>query len=293
MESNRKKVLGRALIFQLFLYITENLMVMLMSGLGSRVLLIETLIMNIIVFALPLYYYRKNTGYIPFLTPVTEEHNEALGRRLNIVIMYIIALSLTVTAVNVFGMMGELIVKTLGADVADRLPDDIFSLVVIGVRSVIFAAFLEESLFRGAVIHAYADESKIKTVLVSAGLFALMHYGFLSMIYAFAAGLVIAYFAILTHSIAFAFAVHLGSNLMTFVFTALRMQLGEKVITISNVTAIIFAVISVVSIVTTAGYYFKKRAKEDKKAKQKEKSEVCAEIVVYSVLAFILCIINI
>ncbi len=300
MIYKRKKAFGQALIIQLFLYLTENLIFLAVNDPHAH--LIISIPLTLTVYILPVMFYRKRTGYTPFFSPLFPETDNNKNEKYNVAkkaLIFFSALSVTVTAVNIFGLLGDRILLFFGFQ---RTPaptsPDFFTLSVTFLKSVLIAAFCEEILFRGVMLHAFGQSSMNKAVLISAGLFALMHYNLSQTLYAFAAGAVIAYCAFKTRSLAFAFALHFGSNFITYIFTVLQFYLPQPLYNrISLITASAFAAITLFSVIVIILKTLKARRTPDTERRAKtvngsDSAPPCPEIAAYALFAFVLCILN-
>lgn len=95
-------------------------------------------------------------------------------------------------------------------------------------------AFCEEFMFRGCIYHGVLQTepgAKKKAVLVSAITFALLHMNFNQMVYAFAAGLLMALILTARDNIVFTMLIHFLFNSMTLLiilFQGKLTELGEK-----------------------------------------------------------------
>ena len=301
MVQKRIKALGQALLVQMFLYLTENMVLLAIVDQNLRLLL--SIPLTLTVFIVPSLLYRHKTGYTPFVSYLFPEANSQGNtadsahrndQKTKTIFLFIFALCLTVTAVNIFGILSDSIFSILGYErVQAALPESKLVLAASFIRSVIIAAFCEEILFRGAVLNAFGDTDKLKTIFVSAVLFALMHYNITQTLYAFAAGLIIAFFALKTRSLTFALLLHIGSNLITFIFTVLQSLLPvEKYQKISLISAFCFALISIVGLVIKI-IRFKRPEKEIKKPRENIAVSLGPELVVYAILALVLSMLNI
>lgn len=228
MEQNRKRSysLSIALALHILLYIIQSFAVnaiyrafdkSLTAYMAASVLTVP------FVFLTPLYLYCKRSGYRPFKNDFSDASacNEQRGSVFKSIIGFIVAASAVVTAVNIFGMLTDAVISLFGEIPSATLPQGAFQFALTFVKTVLLAPLLEEMLFRGAVLHAFADRSDRFKILLSASLFALMHYSLTALPYAFAAGLVISFFAVKNRSVKYGLALHFVSNLMTFIFSLL------------------------------------------------------------------------
>lgn len=292
--ADRKKALGQALLLQLFLYLTENLIITAIPKGSLQV--IFSVPLTLAVFIVPILLYRYKTGYTPFLSPLFPESSASNSKtcgNIGKIFLFIFALSLTVTAVNIFGLLGDGILKLFGMHRTPASPtSDVLLLILTFIRSVLIAAFCEEMLFRGAVLNAFGKNQGMKTAVISAGLFALMHYNAAQMLYAFAAGVVISLFALKTTSLLFAFFLHFGTNLTTFVFTLLQVYLPSDLYNkISVIASLCFAIISIAGAFIYIAYN-RKNTNRPQNIKAAVSVPLCPEIAAYAILALILSILN-
>ncbi len=231
---NRMSVLGRALLLQAVLYLVATLGMYLLPQ-NVRESAAVSVLLKIAVFLPPIILYIKQSGY---------RINEALAvkkqSRYAVFFEYLVGLCLTVTVMNVFGFLTSL---AIGGEQASGGFENMTDAAVSFVTGIILAPILEERLFRGAFFHASHGMNGTVQIVMSGLLFALMHYSLLQFFYAFAAGVVIAFFYKMNGSLVYAVWLHRGANLVTWLFTFARMKADTAVS--ETVAAVIFAVIAV------------------------------------------------
>ena len=297
MEQNRKRSysLSIALALHLLLYIIQSFAVnavylafdkSLTAYMAASVLTVP------FVFLTPLYLYCKRSDYRPFKNDFSDASasNAWRGYVFKDIIGFIVAASAVVTAVNLFGMLTDAVLSLFGEIPTATLPQGALQFALTFVKTVLLAPLLEEMLFRGAVFHAFADRSDRFKILLSASLFALMHYSLTSLPYAFAAGLVISFFAVKKRSVKYGLALHFVSNLMTFIFSVLAAFIEPALYGIvSNAAFWLFFAITLAGgaqmVLSTKG----KSVTEEKRAS----TALPTEMMVYFAFAAIMSVLNI
>lgn len=134
-------------------------------------------------------------------------------------------------------------------------------MVIYFVYSAVIAAVAEEYFFRGAICKSLAVYGKGTAIIVSAVLFALMHANVEQLIYAFVAGLLLAWIYVETQSIIFPILVHFLNNAIPTlgdIFGAIYGQEAyDKYVAVTDFSLILLSAISVVGVVI----YVKKKGR--------------------------------
>ncbi len=205
--------IGRALLMQTAMYLTASLFLgYLPETLKNNAFVSVSL--KLAVFLLPVFVYCKLSEYNLF-----DRSKAKKQPRSRWALSYITALSLTVTAVNLLGVITS---KAVGAESQETVFSGAGDAVGAFLTSVVLASVLEEFLFRGAFFHASEGLNAAVRIVLSALCFALMHYSLLQFFYALSAGIVIAFFYSKNGSLRFAILVHAGANFITWLFTVFR-----------------------------------------------------------------------
>ena len=223
------KILGQALLTQLLLFMTSSLIISYSAyfELNQTVLTVISSVLAVLTFGLPILFYCKCTRIKVFSLRHTADPRRPLSSQ-KLILLFFAAVSLTVTAVNLFGMLSEALFSMLGFTATESEMKSIPLFAAVFFRNVIIAAFFEELLFRGVVLHSASGKTAVFKIIISGLLFSLMHCDFTQFLYAFAAGITIAFFALLTGSLVFAVAVHFSQNLITFIFTVIFSNSNSK-----------------------------------------------------------------
>ena len=297
MKELKEKSLGIALIMQALLYCLQSLLISVVaSALGEYAAYTVSCVGAVFVFGLPIVVYIKLSDADPkaiFKLGMTE-HRTRNSSKCETAMLFAFAFAMTVTAVNAFGMLTELVMSLLGKEQAQTVPADPVILAFTFIRSVLLAAILEEILFRGAVFDAIDGRKPSVRVVISALLFALMHYNLSQFFYAFAAGAVIALFAYITGSLRFAISVHLAQNLVTFIFSVLSLKLGAGIYaTVSLIAFIVFAAVAFFGAIYLI-YGAIKRKNTEISAPEKAQNEkmTISTLVLYIVIAALITVLN-
>lgn len=292
MMISKKKALGIALLVQLLLYCVQSIVLTLFSGVGQVGILAISCFTAIAVFGVPLLLYMKLGTVSLDRILLQKSVNERTRNRKNTVIILVFGIATTVTAVNLFGMLTDAVFGLIGISRVNAAVSDPLTLALMLVRNVIIASVMEELLFRGAVLDAFSDKKDTVAVIVSALLFALMHYSVTQMLYAFAAGIVISLIAVMTGSVRLAIVIHFSQNFVSFVFSVLALIIPTKVyVLVSDIT---FAVFLAVTVIGGVWFWLKKDVifKKNAPVTDKKTQNSTAELVLYTLLAIILTVLN-
>ena len=114
------------------------------------------------------------------------------------------------------------------------IPDttDGFAAILYIVNGVVLPAFIEEIVFRGAIMQSLRRFGDGFALLVSSVLFAVIHGNFVQAPYAFLMGLVIGYFVLRTGSLWAGIFIHLFNNAVAVFFTFASPFLSQKTYTL-------------------------------------------------------------
>ena len=292
-KNNRCELLLIALLMQLGLYLVQGIIVGVISDHGKQPMayMIASVITVPFVFLLPLWFYCKYSGYRPFKNDfgVPPEVKLKTQSGLKAIIEFIAGASAVISAVNVLGMLTDSVLSLFTELPPSTLPQNATEFVLIFVKTVLLAPILEQLLFRGAIVHAFNDKSDRFKIIISAVLFALMHYRFTALPYAFGAGIVISFFAVRKKSIKYGLALHLVSNLTTFIFSVLVSELDPRIYSIVSAAAFWFFLA-----VTLAGGAQLFLSMREKAARNEPKvyEPMPTEIIFYMILAAIFSVLN-
>lgn len=295
MKFSKQKALGITLTLQLLIYCVCALLLGAASKkLNGSAMLVLSCISAALTFAIPCltYTYFTKTPVFRCITVKKSSNNRTRNLSKNI-LTFIIAVSLTVTAVNIVGALTDLVASLFGISHEAAAPTGFVSLLLTFIRSVILAAFFEELLFRGIVLNAFESTRNSRKLIISALLFALMHYNLLSFFYAFVAGAILSYFAIRTGSVVFTMLVHLTQNLTVFIFSVLRVYLEADVFgTASSVSFVIFAAVAVLGTMYLIAFELKSSKKCSDTAPTENHNALPRELIIYIILAAVFTILN-
>lgn len=125
---------------------------------------------------------------------------------------------------NLFGnilnnIIGNLLNRQVENDIAETMMNTQFPILIIVVG--IIGPFMEELLYRKAVIDRLAVFGEKTAVLLSALLFGLCHGNFYQFFYAFGIGLVFGYVYIRTGKLRYSFFMHMTVNSLSCILTYL------------------------------------------------------------------------
>ena len=291
-NKTRQEFLLIALLLQLSLYFLQGVIVSSASDFGklTTVYMVASLITVPFVFLLPLQFYCKFSGYRPFKNEFSDAEMQKNDRpKLPHAFIFIAAVAGVVTAVNLLGMLTDSVMALFGEVTASTLPQGALQFALTFIKTVIFAPILEETLFRGAIIHAFYDRSDRFKILLSASLFALMHYNLSALPYAFGAGVVISYFAVTKRSIKYGLALHFASNLTTFIFSVLASTIEPALYGI--VSGVAFWLFLAIALVGCAQLIINVKRSSAEILTYETKS-FPGEMVIYIIFAAFMCILN-
>ena len=280
---NKERAISIVLILQLVLALLTGVLISAAEVLFKNDYLIKTLsvILLVLRYLIPIFLYCKLTEYTPFVSSLNSPHlreNSISVRKKGF--LFIFGFALAVTVLNSVGMLTDILFSAFGqlSDEAVLQGDTVYRFI----KTVCLAAIVEEILFRGAVLHAFSGRSNGTRVIISALTFALMHGNIRQFFYAFAVGLVIAFFTVLTNSLTLAVLIHFGANLITFVFSVLKQQLDAEVYT--WVSLLVLSVF-VLGAVLCAFLYFLKIREKEKSSVKTEEGRYPTELTVYLFMA--------
>ena len=135
-----------------------------------------------------------------------------------------------------------------------------YEVVLLVISTVLVPAFVEEILFRGAVLANLKPYGKMAAVVGSAVLFGLMHQNYYQLLYATIAGLVLGYAYIKTGSIWCPILIHFCNNLFSTVQQVIYANCEETVATV--ITVIMNLLIMLLGAVCFAVYVIKEMKKK-------------------------------
>lgn len=286
---NKEKVLSLLLVLHLLLTFLEWITLFALGMLfkSDAFIKISEAVLTAVRFFIPVYAYIRVTDYRPFRATLCEK-NVGSGERSG-VLTYIFALSVTVTLLNVAGLLSDAFFSLFGRETVPASSVSVFDAVYTFIKSVLLASVLEETLFRGAFLHAFSERSAREQVLLSALIFALMHCNGYQFLYAFVAGLLIAAFTAVTGSLLLAVSVHFGANLVTFIFSLLKVWISDGAYT--AVSASVLAVFAAVS--ALSGILFFRRYRSEQMPVREYLSEpLPRELYLYIAASALVSVIN-
>ena len=127
-------------------------------------------------------------------------------------------------------------------DIMPDLPGNLLDNISFSVYVGILAPIFEEFAFRGVVLSQAKKISGSFGILISAGLFSLMHVNVPQMIPAFALGLLMAYFVLRFDSIWYGIAIHFSVNALSLLEQQLLITLNAPVFAVINMLFLFFIV---------------------------------------------------
>ena len=127
---------------------------------------------------------------------------------------------------------------------------NVLSLLLNLFTFALLPALLEEMVFRGFVLQGLRGLGEPAAILLSSLLFGLMHTNMLQLPFAFLVGLVLGFLTVKTGNIWVAITIHFLNNGISVVMEYVGLFVDEA--TIGRLTTLVFAVLSVIGIVTMA-----------------------------------------
>ena len=282
---NKERAASASLIIHLILTLAVGITEKHLLGGSVKAV---SLVFTVVRYLIPIFVYWKLTGFIPFVSPINLSSVEENGESVKITpFLFILALTLSVTALNSVGMLTDLIFsspdRAAGASVLQS------GIAFSFIKTVCVAAITEELLFRGVILNAFSERSGGTRIIISALAFALMHGNIRQFFYAFAAGLVIAYFSVITGSLVFSVLLHFSANLVTFIFAVLKEFISVKIYT--RVSLIAFLSFAVIGIICCVSFFIREKGKIKMSAFASEERYPTA-LAVYLLAAGAVCVIS-
>ena len=178
---------------------------------------------------------------------------------------------------QVFGMFGVTNEVDMSYDAKNGV-----SLVVYFVTVAIIPALVEEFTFRGILMGSLRKYSDALAVIVSAGLFALMHGNFVQIPFTFVGGLMFGYVVVKTNSLLPAILIHFFNNGLSVAMDVLESNQILSSMTITLIWNAILLILTVASLLIVRNVAYRhpdwlKFTDSDTKIPFKEKMKtVCA-----------------
>ncbi|MBQ9116487.1 MAG: CPBP family intramembrane metalloprotease [Clostridia bacterium] len=290
-------MLGASLLLQLFLYWTKSLVLSGITALFSKkayfayVYGAVNTVTLIAVFLVPTLFFLRlsDCRFRELMHPVRSEKIGNSSDRLP----FVFCAAITLNVANLAGMLTDTLCSALNAEIPKvTLSGDAWTLANGFLTTVIITPIMEELLFRGVALRVLSESGRRNAVIVSAMLFALMHYELYPLFYAFCAGAVIAYFSYSANSFLYAIGLHAVNNAVTFGIALVERTYGAE--TANIVSAIILIVSVILAIVGIAIMLIKRRnyAVNPPKSVDSIKQMLCPETATYAILALTVCVFN-
>ncbi|MEG0899204.1 MAG: type II CAAX endopeptidase family protein [Oscillospiraceae bacterium] len=144
----------------------------------------------------------------------------------------VVAFSMGVSVLGIItSMICALLLSLLGLSfeaAAVYPPKDLIELMIFVVKSVFVAAFVEEFIFRGAVLQSLRRFGDGFAIIVSSIIFAVVHANLVQAPTAFLMGITLSFAVIITRSIWTGVAIHIIHNGILVVLTALEPYLSDN-----------------------------------------------------------------
>ncbi len=184
------------------------------------------------------------------------------------------------------------------------LPNDassISNLLYILIAIAIIPAITEEFIFRGVILGEYSamGTKPVTAVMLSAAMFAMLHFNLYQFPVYFFGGIILGYVAIITNSVLCAMIVHLLNNVFSLLFEPQLLRLisqTDSLVFVLFVLTIIFLIFLIIFLQSAERLYYIKGINGDaspgkyKRRKKKQSFTVDKEASLSP--AFILCIIT-
>ena len=102
------------------------------------------------------------------------------------------------------------------------------SLPIMLVMIAIMPAVCEETVFRGLILAQYSEKNKMKAAIITALYFGMVHFSAQQFLYAFAIGIMLAYFVFHTHSLLASMLSHFFINATQLLLHHFVAQYGQS-----------------------------------------------------------------
>ncbi|MBR6514442.1 MAG: CPBP family intramembrane metalloprotease [Clostridia bacterium] len=185
------------------------------------------------------------------------------------------------------------------------LPNDassISNLLYILIAIAIIPAVTEEFIFRGIVLGEYRDCKTTPTtaVMLSAALFAMLHFNMYQFPVYFFGGIVLGYVTVITNSVFCAMIVHLLNNIFSLLFEPQLLRLisqTDSPVFVLFILAIIFFVFLILTLQCIEKIYYNKGIRGEmsspkKRKKRKKDNKLGPDAQAALSPVFILCVIS-
>lgn len=234
------QILG-TLIYMIFLGVSSYSGETINEILSKTVNVYILLMLTQFAFALVFFIYNRKINYVKAC-----KFNKLSGE--NIFLCIIIAIIVLIGLTPISNISVQLM-EQAGLEFSTALPIGLNSIGDLFLAIVLVAfvpAVLEELIFRGMILQGLRKFGSWPAILISAGLFALMHASAIQLVYTFLFGIVLALVVIKTGSILSSMICHFTANGLSLVLSYINVG-GEElgVATVSDFfIAIIIAVLT-------------------------------------------------
>lgn len=209
----------------------------------------------IIMFMCPLFVYRAfDRRYTFDMMPCRLK----LSKYLPLLIPAIIALNYAASCIN------SVAVVLINPNILNILPESTgtysgYNFILNFISIAIIPPFVEELLFRGLILDRLVRFGRLRAIIISSLLFALMHQNPLQIFYTFIAGCVLGYLFLETGSVWSGIVVHFCINLSQVIMDAISSTQPEARATfIQCIIQLVFIAVGLI----TGIYYFVKHGKK-------------------------------
>lgn len=174
-----------------------------------------------LILFVPSYIFIKiNKSKISDYFSVQGSLNRNTGRYCALVVAISIVISnITYVFYNFFGFDRELDTDISGYDIP--------ALIIYFISVAILPPIIEEFVFRGVVLKTLLPCGKVFAIACSAVFFATLH-SYSSMAFAFCAGIILGYLAVLTGNLKTSIVIHAVNNATSAIFSILSVKLSPE-----------------------------------------------------------------
>lgn len=205
------------------------------SALFSNVQSICSIILYCVSFLLPAFFISKSVFGESDLNDVCENESVAISLKAvypdKFVLVVISALGCVSGASYITVTFAKLLEKVGIGFIAytPAVPDDVFGIILLFVSSVLIPSFVEEILFRKAILGSLMKYGKWTAVIISSTAFSLMHRNPMQFIFTFIGGIFMGVLTVKCNSVIPAMILHFSNNALSFAYMLIGRFAGEKV----------------------------------------------------------------
>lgn len=188
----------------------------------------------------------------PFKTPDTQKLFPSIAASMGVSVIGIITTAMVGFAFGIFGF-------SLSTPI-EYPPNEPVAFIIYFFKSAILAGFIEEIVFRGALLQSLRRFGDGFAIIVSSIIFAAVHANFVQAPNAFIMGMAIAFSVVITNSLWTGIIIHSMHNGFLVILTVAQQYLSSKayyILMSSCFTAfLLFAIIGIIYMAKNCDYIF-------------------------------------